>query len=162
MTGQVLPELAERMGLTGLAGRASGQAYDLRADQPIPPYTAIPVRKCGHARGDVAARVSVRFDELFESVRWLEEVIGKVPEGAIHAPLPAPAAGKTFGWIEGWRGEVFVALDIDAGGRLYRVHAHDPSWQNWPLLERAVLGNIVPDFPLINKSFNLSYSGQDL
>ena len=57
---------------------------------------------------------------------------------------------------------MLVALETAEDGRLHRAHPHDPSWQNWPLLERAVLGNIVPDFPLINKSFNLSYSGQDL
>ena len=74
-----------------------------------------------------------------------------------------PAAGRRgVGWVEGWRGDVLVALDTGEGGRLHRVHAHDPSWQNWPLVERSVLGNIVPDFPLINKSFNLSYSGHDL
>jgi Ni,Fe-hydrogenase III large subunit len=70
--------------------------------------------------------------------------------------------GPAFGWVEGWRGDVLVALEADAYGRLRRCHCHDPSWQNWPVLEHAVIGNIVPDFPLINKSFNLSYSGQDL
>jgi Ni,Fe-hydrogenase III large subunit len=65
------------------------------------------------------------------------------------------------GWIEGWRGEVLVALEAREG-IIRRCHAHDPSWQNWPALEHAIIGNIVPDFPLINKSFNLSYSGQDL
>ena len=64
--------------------------------------------------------------------------------------------------MEGWRGESLVALEADEGGRIRNCHAHDPSWQNWPALEHAVIGNIVPDFPLINKSFNLSYSGQDL
>ena len=67
-----------------------------------------------------------------------------------------------IGWIEGWRGEVFVALELGDDGGIRRCHCHDPSWQNWPVLEHAVIGNIVPDFPLINKSFNLSYSGQDL
>ncbi|HEX7403571.1 MAG TPA: Ni,Fe-hydrogenase III large subunit, partial [Usitatibacter sp.] len=62
---------------------------------------------------------------------------------------------------EGWRGEVLVAIEAEADGRIRRAHAHDPSWQNWPLLEHGVIGNIVPDFPLINKSFNLSYSGHD-
>jgi Ni,Fe-hydrogenase III large subunit len=64
--------------------------------------------------------------------------------------------------VEGWRGEVLIALALGNHGALARVHAHDPSWQNWPALEHAVLDNIVPDFPLINKSFNLSYSGHDL
>ena len=67
-----------------------------------------------------------------------------------------------MGWVEGWRGDVLIALETADAGRIHRLHPHDPSWRNWPLLERAVLGNIVPDFPLINKSFNLSYSGQDL
>jgi Ni,Fe-hydrogenase III large subunit len=66
------------------------------------------------------------------------------------------------GWIEGWRGEVLVALDAGKDNGIHRAHAHDPSWENWPLLEHAIIGDIVPDFPLINKSFNLSYSGQDL
>jgi Ni,Fe-hydrogenase III large subunit len=70
-------------------------------------------------------------------------------------------AARGGGWVEGWRGEIFVALEL-RGGAIVRCHCHDPSWQNWPLLEHAVIGNIVPDFPLINKSFNLSYSGPDL
>jgi Ni,Fe-hydrogenase III large subunit len=75
--------------------------------------------------------------------------------------LPGQAS-RGFGWVEGWRGEVLVALGLGADGRILRCHSHDPSWQNWPVLEHAVIGNIVPDFPLINKSFNLSYSGHDL
>jgi Ni,Fe-hydrogenase III large subunit len=105
----------------------------------------------------------VRFDELFESIRLVQALVAGMPPGEPRAPLaPAPAGRRGAGWVEGWRGDVLVALETAAGGGLHRVHAHDPSWQNWPLLERAVLGNIVPDFPLINKSFNLSYSGQDL
>jgi Ni,Fe-hydrogenase III large subunit len=105
----------------------------------------------------------VRFDEFFESARLVRLLIRRLPEGPVRVPVPDPAPGRLgVGWVEGWRGEVLVALDAAAGGRIHRLHPHDPSWQNWPLLERAVLGNIVPDFPLINKSFNLSYSGQDL
>lgn len=163
MTGQIASELAERFGLTGFAGRASGLAYDLRADLPVPPYNALQVNKAGHIRGDVAARVSVRFEELAESLRLVDKLITQLPESALRAPIGIPQAGRRgCGWIEGWRGEVFIALETGERGGLHRVHAHDPSWQNWPLLERAVLGNIVPDFPLVNKSFNLSYSGHDL
>jgi Ni,Fe-hydrogenase III large subunit len=68
--------------------------------------------------------------------------------------------GTGVGWVEGWRGEVLVALELEAG-KIRRCHCHDPSWHNWPVLEHAVIGNIVPDFPLINKSFNLSYAGHD-
>ena len=105
----------------------------------------------------------MRFEELAESLRLVCELIERVPPGEARIALPAPPAGsRGCGWVEGWRGEVFIALEAGAGGSLRRVHAHDPSWQNWPLLEHAVLGNIVPDFPLINKSFNLSYSGHDV
>ena len=72
-----------------------------------------------------------------------------------------PADVSAIGLIEGWRGPVFVALETAPEGRIRRCHVHDPSWQNWPVLEHAIIGNIVPDFPLINKSFNLSYSGHD-
>jgi Ni,Fe-hydrogenase III large subunit len=81
----------------------------------------------------------------------------------VRVPLARPQGQQRgVGWVEGWRGDVLLALETDSMGNLHRVHPHDPSWQNWPPLERAALGNIVPDFPLINKSFNLSYSGQDL
>jgi Ni,Fe-hydrogenase III large subunit/Ni,Fe-hydrogenase III component G len=163
MTGQVLPELAERMGLTGLAGRASGQRHDLRVDHPVTPYSQLDVRIAWHGRGDVAARVSVRFDELFESIRLVQKLLDELPPGPVRTAFARPpGARRGIGWVEGWRGDVLVALETDSMGNIHRVHPHDPSWQNWPLLERAVLGNIVPDFPLINKSFNLSYSGQDL
>ena len=161
-TGRVTPELARRLGLCGLAGRASGQAFDLRADFPAPPYAALEFRKIVLSAGDVAARVNARFEEVFESLRLIRAILLQAPEGESRVPLPAPGAGAFgVGWIEGWRGEAFVAIEAGEGGLIRRAHAHDPSWQSWPLLEHAVIGNIVPDFPLINKSFNLSYSGHD-
>ena len=116
-----------------------------------------------HLNGDVAARVTVRFDEIIESLRISRLILDRLSLGETRIEVPAPSAGAFgAGWVEGWRGEVFVALEAGPDGRIRRCHPHDPSWQNWPLLEHAVHGNIVPDFPLINKSFNLSYSGQDL
>jgi len=145
------------------AGRASGQAADLRSDHPWSPYDQLDVKMATHRNGDVAARVSVRFDETLESLRLIRALCDALPGGAASAPLAAPAkAGLGAGWVEGWRGEVFVALELDDAGAIRRCHCHDPSWQNWPVIEHAVIGNIVPDFPLINKSFNLSYSGHDL
>ena len=162
-TGRVLPELAAQLGLTGFAGRASGMACDLRALLPIVPYSETGVQIAGARTGDVAARVLVRFEELLESLELCRKFVKRMPEGNIASLFPTPAAGSAgIGWVEGWRGEVMIALETAAGGRLHRVHAHDPSWHNWPVLEHAVIGNIVPDFPLINKSFNLSYSGVDL
>jgi len=162
-TGIVTPELAARLGLTGLAGRASGQSRDLRVDFPSPPYDRLRVQRAGDARGDVAARVAVRFDEIAESLRLIRAIAQQTPAGETRRELfVEAAAGFGIGWVEGWRGDVLTALEADGSGRVRRCHCHDPSWQNWPLLEHAVIGNIVPDFPLINKSFNLSYSGQDL
>lgn len=162
-TGEIPAELARRMGLAGFAARASGIRCDLRVDHPVAPYDTTPVRIAIQEAGDVASRVAVRFDEFFESVRVLRTLLAQLPDGPVRADIAPPAPGRSgIGWVEGWRGEVLVALDTGGAGRIHRLHAHDPSWQNWPLLERAVLGNIVPDFPLINKSFNLSYSGQDL
>lgn len=162
-TGRVTPQLAAQLGLTGLAGRASGQAADLRCDHPWPPYERLKVAMATQTGGDVAARVNVRFDETIESLRLVRELCAALPPGATCGALALPAR-ESFGagWIEGWRGESFVALELDAGGAIRRCHCHDPSWQNWPVIEHAVIGNIVPDFPLINKSFNLAYSGHDL
>src|SRR5579863_946564 len=161
--GRVAPALARDLGLIGLAGRASGQSWDVRADHPAAPYDALEIQQCGALEGDVAARVAVRFDEVFESLRLCALLLDGLPAGAVRVePPPAPADRLGVGWIEGWRGPVLVMLESGEGGSIRRCHPHDPSWQNWPVLEHAVLGNIVPDFPLINKSFNLSYSGQDL
>jgi len=90
-------------------------------------------------------------------------IVDGLPKSEVQLPLPSvDGEGFGVGWIEGWRGEVMVALEANASGAVQRCHCHDPSWQNWPLLEHAILDNIVPDFPLINKSFNLSYAGHDL
>jgi Ni,Fe-hydrogenase III large subunit len=161
--GTVAPALAARLGLAGLAGRASGQAFDLRVDLPCPPYVEVPVQKMVQSAGDVAARVTVRFDELGESCRCAHSLLEGLPPGPYRAPIPVPAEGTLgVGLIEGWRGPVLVGLEAGAAGAIARCHPHDVSWQNWPALEHAIIGNIVPDFPLINKSFNLSYSGHDL
>jgi len=161
--GNVSPELAAQLGLTGLAARASAQASDLRVDHPNIPYRELEVRAAMRRNGDVAARVAVRFDEIFESLRLCRLILDRLSLGETRVAVPAPRAGAFgAGWVEGWRGEVFIAMEAGADGRIRRCHPHDPSWQNWPLLEHAVMGNIVPDFPLINKSFNLSYSGHDL
>jgi len=128
------------------------------------PYDKLDVRMATYRNGDVAARVIVRFDELFESLRLISQILINLihEKDATPALERLPANGFGIGMVEGWRGEVMLAIHTDAEGNLARVHPHDPSWQNWPVLEHAIIDNIVPDFPLINKSFNLSYSGHDL
>jgi Ni,Fe-hydrogenase III large subunit/Ni,Fe-hydrogenase III component G len=161
--GVVSSELAARLGLTGFAARASALGEDLRCDFPSPPYDALAVRRMTQTTGDVAARVAVRFDEIFESLRLIDALLDAMPAGEIAVPLPeAPSSAFAIGAVEGWRGPAMIALESGPDGTIRRCHPHDPSWQNWPVLEHAVIGNIVPDFPLINKSFNLSYSGHDL
>jgi Ni,Fe-hydrogenase III large subunit len=161
--GVIAPELAEKLGMTGLAARASGVAWDARVESPCAPYDELAVRMATHRNGDVAARVAVRFEETLESLRLTRIILQNLPSGDYVAPL-AHTIDNEFGigLVEGWRGEVLVGLHAGPGNTIRRLHPHDPSWQNWPLLEHAVIGNIVPDFPLINKSFNLSYSGHDL
>ncbi|HJS92213.1 MAG TPA: NADH-quinone oxidoreductase subunit C [Steroidobacteraceae bacterium] len=161
--GILSPTLAARLGVLGLAARASGQSLDARIDLPCKPYDELPPVKVVRHEGDVAARVTLRFDELAESCRLVRSILTTLPAGPHLAAARIPESGAFgVGFIEGWRGPVFVALEAGASGSIRRCHPHDPSWQNWPAIEHAILGNIVPDFPLINKSFNLSYSGADL
>ena len=161
--GILAPRTAAALGAVGLAARASGLAIDARVHPGLAPYDELEPRLCSHRNGDVAARIVVRFEEALESLALQRRIAMRLPAGETRvAPAPAPAGAFGVGWVEGWRGEVFVALEAGESGRIRRCHPHDPSWHNWPALEHAVLGNIVPDFPLINKSFNLSYSGADL
>ena len=162
-TGRLAPDTAARLGVVGLAARASGHAIDARAYPAFAPYDRLQPKVASHRNGDVAARIVVRFEETFESLRLQRSIVRSLGEGALKVALvPAREGSFGLGWVEGWRGEVLVALEAGAAGRIRRCHPHDPSWQNWPALEHAVIGNIVPDFPLINKSFNLSYAGADL
>jgi Ni,Fe-hydrogenase III large subunit/Ni,Fe-hydrogenase III component G len=165
-TGIIRADLAPELSLTGMAARATGIILDGRCYRqgytPPVPYDGLGVRPVTDDRGDVAARVAVRFNEVFESLRLIKSICVGLPAGETRvevAPVPN-AAG--VGIVEGWRGEVIVGVQLDQDGRIARAHPHDPSWQIWPALEHAVMADIVPDFPLINKSFNLSYSGVDL
>ncbi len=161
--GILSPTLAMRLGVLGLAARASGQPLDARVDLSCKPYDELPPVKVVRSEGDVAARVAVRFEEVAESCRLVRSILTALPAGAHIAAARAPESGAFgVGFIEGWRGPVLVALEAGPDGSIRRCHPHDPSWQNWPAIEHAILNNIVPDFPLINKSFNLSYSGADL
>ena len=161
-TGRIVPKLARRLGMIGLAGRASGQIWDLRANHPFKPYDRLSFRVAISRAGDVAARAQVRFTEIFESLELIRKIIIEMPKGHVLSECHSKPARQGFGWVEGWRGDILVTLNTDHDGKIRAAHCHDPSWQNWPAIEHAVIDNIVPDFPLINKSFNLSYAGADL
>lgn len=162
-TGILTQQVAWDLGAAGLAARASGIPHDLRADFRWPPYDKMNVKVSTQTSGDVAARVAVRFDEILESLRICRVLVADLRGGDIRCTVPDAEPGLLgIGAIEAWRGSVLIALETGSSGSIRRCHSHDPSWQNWPLLEYAILGNLVPDFPLINKSFNLSYSGHDV
>jgi Ni,Fe-hydrogenase III large subunit len=162
-TGVLSAALAARWAAGGFVGRASGRAFDARRDLAYPPYDDAAPDVPLYQAGDVDARVWVRIREVEASVRLLRRWLTALPEGPIRTALPAPEAGREgIAIVEGFRGDVLVWLRLAPDGRIARCHARDPSWFQWPLLEAAIEGNIVADFPLCNKSFNSSYSGHDL
>ena len=162
-TGRLSTADARALGCTGYVGKASGLAFDVRHDSPYPPYERLRVEVPVQTEGDVAARLRVRLGEVRGSLWMLERLLDDLPAGEIHAPLPIPTeAACGLGLIDGWRGEVLSFVRLDAAGRIARYVARDPSWFTWPALERLILGNIIPDFPVCNKSVNGSYAGQDL
>src|SRR5262249_19721462 len=114
--GRVAPELADRLGLCGLSGRASGLSWDLRVQFPHTPYDSLDVQMATHRNGDVAARVTVRFDEILESLDLCWVILDRLPRGEVRGSLPLPTQGSVgLGWIEGWRGEVLFALEAGPG-----------------------------------------------
>ncbi len=162
-TGRLFTHTAREMQVVGLVGRASGIDADLRRDAPFAAYGELGVRAAVYETGDVLARTMVRVDEIRESARLIRAAVAGTPDGPTRAPLPPlPTGGHAFGLVEAWRGPVWHWVLAEAPAKLARVKVVDPSFRNWAALEYAVLKNIVPDFPLCNKSFNLSYSGNDL
>jgi Ni,Fe-hydrogenase III large subunit len=159
-TGIVRSELARQFGAGGYVGRASGRSFDARKAPGYPPYNELEFSVPVLSEGDVNARVWVRIREVEQSLALIEQIIARLPPGPIAASLDA-GNGEGLGIAEGFRGDVLAAVRLE-GGRIARCHLRDPSWFQWPLLEAAIEGNIVADFPLCNKSFNCSYSGHDL
>jgi len=160
-TGVLKPALARQYGAGGYVGRASGRAFDARRQPGYPPYDIldfdVPVRE----EGDVNARVWIRIREVEQSLSLVDQILARLPDGPLQVEVPS-GAGEGMALVEGFRGDVLVWLRLGDDGRVARCHLRDPSWFQWPLLEAAIEGNIVADFPLCNKSFNCSYSGHDL
>jgi Ni,Fe-hydrogenase III large subunit len=160
----VLPrKIALDLGVVGPAARASGLMRDVRIDQPsgIFRFAQIPVSTCDS--GDVYARAFVRWLEIQQSLQFIQEQLHAMPCGEIKATI-GPLEPNSFAVAlnEGWRGEVCHVAITDAAGRFERYKVVDPSFHNWPALAIALRGQQISDFPLCNKSFNLSYCGHDL
>jgi Ni,Fe-hydrogenase III large subunit len=161
-TGVLKPALARQYACGGFVGRASGRGFDARKAVRYAPYDRLAFEVPVLAEGDVNARVWIRIREIEQSVAILRQILNQLPRGDLRAAVPRrdkPCEGASL--VEGFRGDIFVWLRIAAGGVVERCHLRDPSWFQWPLLETAIEGNIVADFPLCNKSFNCSYSGHD-
>ena len=162
-TGILTNQVARDLGVVGMAARASGIDGDLRRDHPHDAYAGLRFEVPVEEGGDVRARLMIRAREVEQSFLILRQVLNTMPAGALAAPLPnaLPSSASALGWAEAWRGPCIHWVATDAQGNLTRVKVTDPSFLNWPGLIQAVPGNIIPDFPVINKSFNLSYSGND-
>ena len=162
-TGIVHPELARRFGAGGHVGRASGRDFDARRDLVYAPYDSVRFDVPVRSEGDVNARVWIRIREIEQSLSILDQLLATLPQGAVREPVEEARSDTRQGMavIEAFRGDVLVWLRV-TDGYIARCHLRDASWFQWPLLEAAIEGNIVADFPLCNKSFNCSYSGHDL
>ncbi len=162
-TGILTSEKARDLCMVGFVARASGLNLDCRIHDPFPPYDRIGVTIPVLVSGDVHARAWVRVEEIRDSIRIIREILKTLPEGGIVAPVGAPLPDRSgFAAVEGWRGEVLYWVQAGPKGEINRCMVRDPSSVNWLGLEQCIHGNIVPDFPVCNKSFNQSYSGNDL
>ena len=162
-TGTVARALVDRFGCGGYIGRASGRAFDARRAFAYPPYDRLQLDVPTFDEGDVNARVWVRIREVEQSLGLVDQLLAGLPAGEVLAAARSP--GETcegMAIIESFRGDVLAWVRLGADDAVMRCHMRDPSWFQWPLLEAAIEGNIVADFPLCNKSFNCSYSGHDL
>jgi Ni,Fe-hydrogenase III large subunit/Ni,Fe-hydrogenase III component G len=158
-TAVLSPDDARALGCLGYVARGSGLCTDARLDHPT---VALPVTQAAGGGGDVLARYTVRRDEFAAStelaVHLAETHTGPLQATAVIHPQEATGIGI----VEGWRGTIVHRVEVDGDGRITRAKIVDPSWFNWPALPVAMTDTIVPDFPLANKSFNLSYAGNDL
>jgi len=162
-TGRVPTDVAQKIGLVGVAGRASGVDVDARRDFPTAAYRAHPVRLWLKHQGDVYARGRMRWREVEASFAFLDEVLERLPEGELRmAEAELAPDSLALGIVEGWRGELVHIGITDAHGKIASYEIVDPSFHNWMGMEMALRGMEISDFPLCNKSFNLSYAGHDL
>jgi Ni,Fe-hydrogenase III large subunit/Ni,Fe-hydrogenase III component G len=162
-TGVVGTDTARAFGALGVTARASGLTPDLRRDRPYAAYGDLEVALITAAAGDVAARFHVRAQEAHESLRLVREALRQLPDGPIGADLATmPTTGDVaVGGAEGPRGASWVWVRAGERGTIDRLHLRSASFANWPIVAAAAPDNLVPDFPLINKSFELCYACTD-
>jgi Ni,Fe-hydrogenase III large subunit/Ni,Fe-hydrogenase III component G len=161
-TGILPPDKARALGIVGVGGRASGIDLDVRRDHPYAAYGRLSFRVPVYENGDVWRRVLVRVDEVKESFGLIREAADNSRQGEFRAPFGCVPPGRcALSAVEGWRGEILHWIRTGPNNTLERCKIKDPSLNNWPAMVEAVQGNIIADFPVINKSFNLSYSGTD-
>jgi len=162
-TGTVSAKQAAEIGLVGVAARASGLVRDVRFDHPAGWHRFAPVPVVVWPEGDVLARARVRWLEIQRSAKFIEEQLAAPAEGDIFADTDAPAADMlAVALVEGWRGEVCHVALTDSARKFRRYKIVDASFHNWTGLALALRGQAISDFPICNKSFNLSYCGFDL
>ena len=162
-TGCLSHQIAHDMQVVGVPARASGIDQDARRDHSFAAYPQLTPRVIVRTEGDVWARLMVRVEEAYEAARILDSALGALPDGDLTEPIEILTEGEGgLGLVEGWRGPIWHWFVAGKNNTIRRVKVKDPSFANWPALSYAILENIVPDFPLVNKSFNLSYAGNDL
>lgn len=162
-TGVLTKQIAEDLNATGPGGRASGIDYDVRKSFPYECYSKLDFNVPVYQYGDVNCRMNVKIEECLSSIELIRQGIECMPPGEIHRDLLGiEPYSSAFGITEGARGENIHFVMVGEKEKILRYKIRTPSFCNWPALCQAVKGNIVPDFPLINKSFNLSYAGNDL
>jgi Ni,Fe-hydrogenase III large subunit len=162
--GVVTAAACRDLGLVGPVARSCGVARDVRTDHPWGLFRFAHIPTATAAAGDVAARAMVRRLEVKRSLEFLTEQLPALPRGEAREAAPAALEPDTLAvaMVEGWRGEIAHVAITDARGRIRRWKVKDPSFHNWTALAAAMPGNAISDFPLCNKSFNLSYAGHDL
>ncbi len=162
-SGYLSPGTAATYGVLGYVGRASGQDFDVRRDVPYAPYDQLSVKVAVEEQGDVASRVWIRVKEVFASIKLLTQMLNQLPAGELVTAWHKPEQySEGLAMIESWRGEIISYVRFTSDNKISRFYARDPSNFGFLALEKIVLNNIVPDFPVCNKSVNPSYSGNDL
>jgi Ni,Fe-hydrogenase III large subunit/Ni,Fe-hydrogenase III component G len=164
-TGTLTPDVAQDFGVVGIPARAVGSTRDARKDFPYAAYDTLDFKVVTKETGDVYARFHVRIGEVYESLSLIEQALTRLVRISPHAHETNHHVRKdalAVSMVEGWRGDIVYVVTTNGTGEISRIKVRDPSFLNWQAFPNAAVGEMVPDFPLINKSFNLSYSGNDL